>query len=160
MHFNPLPNVDTILTIPPTPRSESNPTSITRHLSSTSLGFHFHFSYWLVQQLIITSGRAWNNRMVFMRHSLSNFIVLTFSETPTLKPFNYQKADNKIFICKTSEKKTHPSYILFKIQGLEGKQCRFRWGGSLWATSSGSTLFANLSVFVSSATAETVDNLL
>ena len=38
-------------------------------------------------------------------------------------------------------------YIILKIQTLEGKKCRFRWGGSLWVTSYESTLFANLSNF-------------
>ena len=33
---------------------------------------------------------------------------------------------------------------------LEGKQCRLRWGGSLWATSSRSILFANSAIFVTS----------
>ena len=41
------------------------------------------------------------------------------------------------------------SYIILRIQRLEGKQCRSRWGGSLWATSSRSTLFANSVIFVS-----------
>ena len=37
-------------------------------------------------------------------------------------------------------------YIILRIQRLEGKQCRSRWGGSLWATSSRSTLFANSAI--------------
>ena len=42
-----------------------------------------------------------------------------------------------------------PCYIILRIQRLEGKQCRSRWGGSLRATSSRSTLFANSAIFVS-----------
>ena len=40
------------------------------------------------------------------------------------------------------------SYIILRIQRLEGKPCRSWWGGSLWATSSSSTLFANSAIFV------------
>ena len=42
-----------------------------------------------------------------------------------------------------------PISIILRIQRLEGIQCRSRWGGSLWATSSRSTLFANSAIFVS-----------
>ena len=42
-----------------------------------------------------------------------------------------------------------PSHTILRIQRLEGKPCRCRWGGSFWATSSRSTLFANSAVFVS-----------
>ena len=42
-----------------------------------------------------------------------------------------------------------PSYIILRIQIQGSKQCRSRWGGSLWATSSRSTLFANSDIFVS-----------
>ena len=40
-----------------------------------------------------------------------------------------QKADIKIFVRKFS-KTLSPSYVILKIQRLEGKQCRFRCGGS------------------------------
>ena len=46
-------------------------------------------------------------------------------------------------------KMVSPSYIILRIQRLEGKQCRSGWGGSSWATSSRSTLFANSAVLVS-----------
>ena len=46
------------------------------------------------------------------------------------------------------QKMLSPSYIILRIQRLEGKQCRSRWGGSLWATSSRSMLFANSAIFV------------
>ena len=39
-----------------------------------------------------------------------------------------------------------PSYIMLTIQILEGKQCRSRWDGSLWATSSRSRLFAKSAI--------------
>ena len=42
-----------------------------------------------------------------------------------------------------------PSNIILRIQRLKGKQCRSRWGGSLWATSSRSTLFAKSGICVS-----------
>ena len=47
------------------------------------------------------------------------------------------------------QKISSPSYFILRIQRLEGKQCRCRWGGSFWATSSRSTLFANSAIFVS-----------
>ena len=53
--------------------------------------------------------------------------------------FKYQKADDKIFFCKISIF-CYPNHIIFRIQRLEGKQCRYRRGGSIWATSSRSTL--------------------
>ena len=40
-----------------------------------------------------------------------------------------------------------PSYIIWRNQRLVGKQCRSRWGGSFWATSSRFTQFANSAVF-------------
>ena len=49
-----------------------------------------------------------------------------------------------------------PSYIILRIQRLESKQCRSRWGGSLWATSSRSTLFANSAL--SSLVVKELDN--
>ena len=39
--------------------------------------------------------------------------------------------------------------LIQAIRRLDGKQCRSRWGGSLWATSSRSTLFANSAFFIS-----------
>ena len=47
-----------------------------------------------------------------------------------------QKADDHIYTCKTAE-----NVIFVRIQ-------RFRRGGSLWATPSESTLFANSTVFI------------
>ena len=41
------------------------------------------------------------------------------------------------------------SYIILRIQRLEGKQWRSGWGGSLWATSPRSTLFAKIQLFSS-----------
>ena len=61
---------------------------------------------------------------------------------------NYKKTKDKIFICKFSKKKKQTNYIILRIQRLEGKRCRSRWSGSLWATSSKSMLFANSAVFV------------
>ena len=40
--------------------------------------------------------------------------------------FNYQKADKKIFVCKFSKKCLSPSYIILRIQRLDGKLCRSR----------------------------------
>ena len=37
--------------------------------------------------------------------------------------FNYQKAEDKIFICKFS-KMLSPSFIILRIQRLNDKQCR------------------------------------
>ena len=47
------------------------------------------------------------------------------------------------------QKMLSPSYIILRTQRLECKQCRSRWGGSSWATSSRTMLFANLPIFVS-----------
>ena len=47
------------------------------------------------------------------------------------------------FLSAYFKKILSPSYIIFRIQRLEGKQCRSRWRGSLWATSSRSMLFVN-----------------
>ena len=47
---------------------------------------------------------------------------------------------------KSPKQRSHNLHLLNlkkKIQRIEGKQCRSRWGGSSWATSSGSTLFTN-----------------
>ena len=41
-----------------------------------------------------------------------------------------------------------PSYIISRIQRLEGKQCGYRCGSSSWAATSGSTLFANSTIFI------------
>ena len=55
------------------------------------------------------------------------------------------------FLFANFQKMLSPSYILLRNQILEGKQCRSGWGGSLWATSSRSTLSANSAIFVSGA---------
>ena len=47
------------------------------------------------------------------------------------------------FLSAVFKKMISPSYIILRTQRLEGKQCRSRLGGSLQATSSRSTLFAN-----------------
>ena len=38
--------------------------------------------------------------------------------------FNYQKADDKMFVCKFKKKMLSPGFIILRIQRLEGKQCR------------------------------------
>ena len=43
--------------------------------------------------------------------------------------FNYHKADDKIFVCKFSKKMLSPSYIILRIQRLEGKHGRSILGG-------------------------------
>ena len=58
--------------------------------------------------------------------------------------FNYQKADDKIFVCQFSKNIKSKLHL---IENPEGKQCKSRLGGSLWATSSRSTLFANSAIF-------------
>ena len=53
-------------------------------------------------------------------------LPVCFSELDKLgyfNSFNYQKADDKIFVCKFS-KMSSPSFIILRIQRLEGKQCR------------------------------------
>ena len=51
------------------------------------------------------------------------------------------------FTSANFQNKLSPSYNILRIRRLEGKQCRSWWGGSLWATSSRSTLFANSAIF-------------
>ena len=61
--------------------------------------------------------------------------LTTESQTTKFSSANFQKISN-------------PSYTILRIQRLEDKQCRSWWGGSWWATSSRSTLFANSAIFV------------
>ena len=53
------------------------------------------------------------------------------------------------FTSANFQKMLSPCYIILRAQRLEGKQCRSRWGGSLWAISTISTLFVNSAFFVS-----------
>ena len=46
------------------------------------------------------------------------------------------------------KKKSYINCIMLKIQRLEGKHCRSRWDGSLWAVSSESAVFANSAIVV------------
>ena len=66
---------------------------------------------------------------------------------PLINSLTTEKQTTK-FSSPNFQKMLSPSYIILRIQRLEGKQCRSRWGGSLWATSSRSTLFANSAIFV------------
>ena len=59
---------------------------------------------------------------------------------------NYQKADDKISVCKFSQ--NVKSKLQLRIKRLAGKQYRSKWGGLLWATSSRSALFANSAIFI------------
>ena len=63
--------------------------------------------------------------------------------------FLYQlpKSRRQNFHLQIFKKMLNPCYITLRIHRLEGKLCRSRWGGSLWATSSRSTLFANSAIF-------------
>lgn len=60
------------------------------------------------------------------------------------------EADDKIYVCKKSKKrkKNGPSYTILRIQRSEGKRCRSRKGGLLWAISSGSLLFENPAILI------------
>ena len=62
--------------------------------------------------------------------------------------FTTKKQTTK-FSSANFQKMWSPSYITLRIQRLEGNQCRSRWGGSLWATSLRSMLFANSAIFIS-----------
>ena len=71
--------------------------------------------------------------------------------TCTVRPFFFSFLPSKKQTTKFSSatlKKNFIQAIIFRIQILEGKHCRSRWGGSWWATSWRSTLFANLAIFV------------
>ena len=59
------------------------------------------------------------------------------------------KISNKIFVCKFSKNVKSKLYHIENSKTIEDKQCRSGWGGSLWATSSRATLFANSAIFVS-----------
>ena len=65
-----------------------------------------------------------------------------------LNSFTTKKQTTK-FSSANFKKMRSPNYIILRVQRLVGKQCRSRWGGSRWGTSSRSTLFANSAVFVS-----------
>ena len=67
----------------------------------------------------------------------------SFTAGSSLNPTSPQETNDKIYVCKISKLILSKLYIILKTQRLENKQCRSRWGGSLWATSSGSTLFEN-----------------
>ena len=66
--------------------------------------------------------QCWCNRMygkknlILRQKSLSNTIILCF------KPFNYQKADNKIFVCRFSKKFKSKLYHIenLKTRGQTG----------------------------------------
>ena len=69
------------------------------------------------------------------------------SSTSTLNSLTTKKQMTK-FSSANFQKILSPSYIILRIQILGSKQCRNRWGGLLWATSSRSKLFANSAIFV------------
>ena len=76
----------------------------------------------------------YNNSVLLYKFTSFNSLT-TEKQTTKFSSANFQKM-------------LSPSYIILRIQRLEGKQCKSRWGGSLWATSSRSTLFANSAIFV------------
>ena len=101
------------------------------------LPFHHLWAFWLCLKINIQMKglktcnekyRQWKIQKTF--NSLT-----TEKQTTKFSSANFQKM-------------LSPCYIILRIQKLEGKQCRSRWGGSLWATSSRSTLFANSAIFV------------
>ena len=73
--------------------------------------------------------------------SWTNGVIQDFNSLTTEKQMTKFSSAN-------FQKMISPWYIILRIQRLKGKQCRSRWGGSLWATSSRSTLFANSAIFV------------
>ena len=73
---------------------------------------------------------CWNLKVSSILHELSLNSLTTEKQTTKFPSANFQKM-------------LSPSYIILIIQRLEDKQCRPRWGGSLW-----STLFANSAIFV------------
>ena len=72
---------------------------------------------------------------------------ITVSRHLFLNSLTTEKQTTK-FSSANFQKMLSPSYIILRTQRLEGKQCRSRWGGALWATSLRSTLFANSAIFV------------
>ena len=72
-----------------------------------------------------------------------------------VNPFNLlnslsaKKKRKTKFMSANFQKIWSPSYIILRIQRLEDKQWRATWGGSWWATSSRSMLFANYAIFIS-----------
>ena len=65
-----------------------------------------------------------------------------------LNSFTTEKQTTK-FLSANFQKMLSPCYIILRIQRQEDKQYRSRWGGSSWATSSRSLLFANSAIFIS-----------
>ena len=96
---------------------------------------------------------AWMNGLVWVFRNKVPFhatpiVPLDFVSVVTVALFNSlstKKADPKFSFRKTLSR----TYIILRIQRLEGKQYRSRWGCSLWATSLSSMLFANSAIFVS-----------
>ena len=65
----------------------------------------------------------------------------------TCNSLTTKKQTTQLITSANFKKMVSPSYIILRIQRLAGKQYRSWWGGSSWATSSRSTLFANSAIF-------------
>ena len=81
---------------------------------------------------------------------LDDSIFKTFNSFSALYSFTIKQRTTKHF------SENFQKNVKFKLYHIENsntmsKQCRSSWGGSSWATSSGSTLFANSVIFVSCA---------
>ena len=87
----------------------------------------------------------------FVNNAIFDLVQLKLYQNLRPLTLYYQKDDDKIFACEFSKNVKPKLYIILRIQRLKGKQCRSRWGGSSWATSSRPMLFANSAIFVSGA---------
>ena len=94
---------------------------------------------------------SWEFTLIILGYLQSSIFHLEnkwFLGVPIFNSCTIKKQTTK-FSSANFQKLLRPSYIMLRIQRQEGKQCRSRWGGSFWATSSRSTLFANSAIFIS-----------
>ena len=67
------------------------------------------------------------------------FLWWNFS-TSEFNPFQHGQSRHIFYVCEVQKKKFSSNCITLRIFRLDGKQCRSRWGGLLWATSIGCML--------------------
>ena len=103
---------------------------------------------------ILCLGFTWNIKPYFLWKTMKKYlwmssaavVIGTLRVNNCFNPEGMKRVDGKFTSGKSKKKWFCPIYNIFRIQRLVGKQCRSRWGGSLWATSSGSSLFASFSL--------------
>ena len=83
-----------------------------------------------------------------IKQNKSKFLALSMLGSKLFDiPSYFTKKRMTKFSAANFHKMFCPSYIILRIQRQKGKQCRSRRGGSLWATSLRSMLFAKSAIF-------------